>query len=135
MADLLITREEVDIADLPPLAQDLVALIGFGATIRLIDARPGLPTYVPKVASGSHFLSGIMGMHVFTLLVRNYGGEMLTLPNCKFALTKIRHRNVIKLRAMGYSQTEVAALTGLTPRQIRNIESNLPQDDLNGSLF
>lgn len=67
MAESLITLEEVDVADLPPLAQDLVALIGFGATIRLIDARPGLPTYVPKVVSDSHFLSGIIGMHVFAL--------------------------------------------------------------------
>lgn len=135
MADSLITLEEVDVADLPPLARELVALIGFGATIQLITARPGLPTYIPGMASESHFIAGVVGMHCFALLVKNYGGTAITLPNCKFALTKIRHRNIIKLRSAGYSQFEVAALTGLTPRQIRNIESNLPEDDLNGSLF
>lgn len=135
MTESIISLEEVDVSDLPPLAQELVEMIGFGPTIQLIDARPGLPTYIPKVAGDEHLLSAIIGMHAFAQLVKNYGGEMLTLPNCKYALTKIRHRNVIKLRADGYSQTEVAALTGLTPRQIRNIEYNMPDDDRNGSLF
>ncbi|MEI7456567.1 MAG: hypothetical protein WCK93_07545 [Nitrosomonadales bacterium] len=135
MAEFSISLKEIDVVDLPPLAQELVALIGFGATISLIEARPGLPTYIPGVASADHALAKTIGMHTFALLVKNYGGEMLTLPNCKFALTKIRHKNVIKLRSTGYSQTEVAMLTGLTPRQIRNIEYNLPEECPTGSLF
>lgn len=135
MADYKIALEEVDVGDLPPLAQELVVLIGFGAAIQLINYRPGLPIYIPVVACDTHHLADVIGMHSFALLVKNYGGDVLTPPNCKWAITRIRHRNVIKLRSSGYSQTEVAALAGLTPRQIRNIESNLPEDDRNGSLF
>lgn len=134
MAGTLISLEEVDIADLPPLAQELVRLIGFSATMRLVAEKPGLPTYIPKEASYHHVLA-VIGMGAFKKLVEEYGGETITVPNCKLALTKLRHRNARKLRAQGYSQTEVAHLTGITPRQVRNIESAEPAEDLNGSLF
>lgn len=134
MAGTLISLEEVDIADLPPLAQDLVRLIGFSATLRLVDMYPGLPCYVPKEASDHHKLAAI-SMGAFKKLVDEYGGESITVPNCKLATIKLRHRNARKLRAQGYSQTEVAHLTGITPRQVRNIESAEPKEDKNGSLF
>jgi DNA-binding XRE family transcriptional regulator len=134
MAGALIILEEVDIADLPPLAQELVRLIGFSATMRLVDMRPGLPTYIPKEASDHHVLS-VIGMGAFKKLVEEFGGESVTIPNCKLALTKLRHRNARKLRAQGYSQTEVAHLTGITPRQVRNIESAEPKEENNLSLF
>lgn len=134
MAGALISLEKVDVADLPPLAQELVRLIGFSATMRLVDLRPGLPIYIPKEASDVHALA-VIGMGAFKKLVEAFGGESVTVPNCKLALTKLRHRNARKLRAQGYSQTEVAHLTGITPRQVRNIESAEPKEDKNGRLF
>ena len=134
MAGALISLEEADIADLPPLAQELVRLIGFGATLRLIELRPGLPTYVPKEADDDHPLATI-GMGAFKKLVDAFGGESVTVPNCKLATIRIRHRAARKLRAQGYSQTEVAHLTGITPRQVRNIESSQPPEEKNRRLF
>lgn len=134
MAGTLISLEEVDIADLPPLAQELVRLIGFSATMRLVTEKPGLPTYIPKEASHHHVLA-VIGMGAFKKLVEEYAGESITIPNCKLALTKLRHRNARKLRAQGYSQTEVAHLTGITPRQVRNIEAMEIPVDKNRSLF
>lgn len=135
MSESLITLEEVDVDDLPPLARELVALIGFAATIRLIELRPGIPTYIPSEMNPDHWLALDFGVTAATALVKNYGGLTITPPNCKVAMIKIRHRNIRKTRAGGYSQTETALLYGLTPRQIRNIESNEPEDDLNLSLF
>ena len=134
MAGALISLEEVDIADLPPLAQELVRLIGFSAAMRLVDLRPGLPIYIPKEATPEHLLAAI-GMGAFKELVEAFGGESVTVPNCKLALTKLRHRHARKLRAQGYSQTEVAHLTGITPRQVRNIESAQEPEARNLSLF
>lgn len=48
--------QEVDVKDLPPFARELVALIGFSATIRLVEARPGIPLYVPDVMFPEHQL-------------------------------------------------------------------------------
>ncbi|MEW6562722.1 MAG: hypothetical protein AB1400_05750 [Pseudomonadota bacterium] len=135
MAESLVTLEEADIDDLPPFARELVVLIGFGATIRLIELRPGVPLYIPCEVHPDHSLALALGMNAAQALVKNYGGITITPPNCKVAMVKIRHRNILKTRAEGYSQTEAALLFGLTPRQIRNIESNLPEEDLNGSLF
>jgi len=135
MADIKNALKDLCLDDLPLLAQELIALIGIGATMQLINHRPGLPIYIPVVASEAHDLAKILGMHVFAQLVKNYGGDTLTPPNCKIAFARVRHRNVLKLRNSGYSQTEVAGLTGLTPRQIRNIESAMPKEDLNLRLF
>ena len=134
MAGTLISLEEVDIVDLPPLARELVRLIGFSSTMRLVDLYPGLPCYVPKQASAEHKLAAI-GMGAFEKLVSAFGGETLTVPNCKLAMTKLRHRNARKLRAQGYTQTQVAHLTGITPRQVRNIEAMEVPVEKNGSLF
>ena len=118
MAGTLILLEDVDVQDLPPLAREMVALIGFGATIRLVEQRPGIPTFIPKsVPATNHW--------------------MLCVLNGKAAeaLVKIRQRHILKSREDGYSQTEAALLHGVTPRWIRALESREPEEDRNGRLF
>ena len=135
MAGTLIMLENVDIKDLPPLAQELVALIGFSATIRLVEWRPGVPIYIPQNIDTDHPLAHAVGMVGASALVTNYGGETITIPNCKRALCKIRHRQIVQSRAEGYSQTEAALLYGITPRQIRKVESAEPKPEMNLSLW
>jgi hypothetical protein len=136
MAGTLILLEDVDVKDLPPLAQELVALIGFGATIRLVEQRPGIPTFIPKsVPATNHWMLCVLNGKAAEALVKHYGGETITVPNCKLALVKIRQRHILKSREDGYSQTEAALLHGVTPRWIRALESREPEEDRNGRLF
>ena len=135
MAGPLALLEQADLADLPPLARELVALIGFGATIRLVELRPGIPVYIPSSVRPDDVLALELSLDAATALVKMYGGETITPPNCKGAMVKIRHRQIRKIRKEGYSQTQAALLFSLTPRQIRNIESSIPQADSNLSLF
>lgn len=136
MAGTLILLEDVDVKDLPPLAQDLVALIGFSATIRLVELRPGIPTFIPKsVPATNHWMLCVLNGKAAEALVKHYGGETITVPNCKLALVKIRQRHILKSREDGYSQTEAALLHGVTPRWIRALESREPEEDRNGRLF
>lgn len=135
MSDALHTLEEVDVKDLPPLAQELVALIGFSATIQLVEARPGIPTFIPKVLTPEHWLLGTLGQQQAEALVKHYGGDTITVPNCKLAMVKIRQRLIVQTRADGYSQTEAALLHGVTPRWVRELESRDPEPDRNLSLF
>jgi hypothetical protein len=135
MAGTLILLENVDVKDLPPLAQELVALIGFSATIRLVENSPGIPQYIPQNISDEHYLVGMLGMAAASALVKNYGGDTITVPNCKRALCKIRHRQIRQSRSEGYSQNEAALLYGITPRQIRNIDSAEPKPETNLRLF
>ncbi len=136
MAGTLVSLEEVDVPDLPPLARELVALIGFSATIQLVEARTGIPTFIPKnVPAVNHWLIGTLGRKAAEALVKNFGGLTITVPNCKLALVKIRQRQILKSRDEGYSQTETALLHGVTPRWIRELESREPEEDRNGSLF
>ena len=127
--------EQADLADLPPFARELVALIGFGATIRLVEMRPGIPLYIPSTLRQDDPLALELSFGAATLLVKSYGGETITPPNCKGAMVKIRHRQIRKIRKEGYSQTQAALLFSLTPRQIRNIESAIPPVDANLSLW
>jgi DNA-binding XRE family transcriptional regulator len=83
-----------------------------------------------------HWLALELGMGAATALVKNYNGTTITPPNCKVAITRIRHRNIRRARQVGgYTQTEAALAYGLTPRQIRNIESAEPEVNPTGSLF
>lgn len=135
MAGPLAMLEQADLSDLPPFARELVALIGFGATIRLIELRPGIPLYIPTEVSPDHELVLQLGMIAASALVKNYSGETITIPNCKHAMVKIRHRQIRKCRKEGYTQVQAALLYSLTPRQIRNIDSAEPKVELNRRLF
>jgi hypothetical protein len=130
-----IELQDVNVKDLPPLAQDLVTLIGFDPTIRLVDARPGIPMFVPKMLPLDHWLIETLGKPAAEALVKHYGGETITPPNCKFALVKIRHRHILKSREDGLSQTETALIHGVTPRWVREVESREPVEERNGRLF
>lgn len=136
MVSTLASLEDVDVKDLPPLAQELVSLIGFSAMIHLVEARPGIPLFVPNVLAPEHLLICIIGQKAAEALVKNYPGETITIPNCKLALVKIRQRHILKSRQQdGYSQTEAAMLHGVTPRWIRELESREPVVEKNLRLF
>ncbi len=136
MAGTLILLEDVDVKDLPPFAQELVALIGFGGTVRLVELRPGIPFYVPYEMEAEHWLAVELGMKHAEALVVAYPGLTITPPNCKLAMVKIRQRHILKSRRVdGYSQTESALLHGVTPRWIRELESREPEEERNLRLF
>lgn len=136
MAGTLILLEDVDVKDLPPLAQELVALIGFGETMRLVERRPGIPTFIPKcVPEVNHWMLCTLSIKAAEALVKHYGGETITVPNCKLALVKIRQRHILKSRGEGCSQVEAALLHGVTPRWIRELESREPEEEKNLRLF
>jgi hypothetical protein len=127
--------EDVDVKDLPPFAQELVGLIGFVPTIRLVELRPGIPFYVPDTMHQDHWLAVELGMKAAEALVKNFNGLTITPPNCKLAMTKIRQRHIVQSRGKGYSQTEAALLHGVTPRWVRELESREPEQEKNLRLF
>ena len=43
--------EQINTQLLPPRLQELASIIGLPAALRLCEARPGLPTYIPAIAS------------------------------------------------------------------------------------
>ena len=135
MAGPLAILEQADLTDLPPFARELVALIGFGATIRLVELRPGIPLYVPATLRPDDQLVLELSLVAAELLVKCYGGETIIVPNCKGAIVKIRHRQIRKSRKEGFSQTQAAVLYSLTPRQIRNIETAVEASEANLRLF
>lgn len=135
MAGALTLLEDADMKHLPPFAQELVALIGFGDAIRLVELRPGVPIYVPEKITSEHWLVVEFGMKAAEALAKNFGGLTITPPNCKLALVKIRQRQILNSRKNGCSQTEAAVLHGVTPRWISELESREPEEERNLRLF
>jgi hypothetical protein len=135
MAGALTLLEDADVKHLPPQAQELVSLIGFSETIRLVELRPGVPVYIPKTLPEDHWLAVELGKKSAEILVKHYGGLTLSVPNCKLALVKIRQRMILKSRQEGHSQTETALLHNVTPRWVSELESREPEEDLNLRLF
>lgn len=135
MAGALTLLEDADVKHLPPFAQELVALVGFSDTIRLVELRPGVPMYMPEKITSEHWLAVELGLKVAETLAKHFGGLTITPPNCKLALVKIRQRQILKSRKDGCSQTEAAILHGVTPRWISELESREPEEERNLRLF
>lgn len=85
--------------DLPESAQNLVRLIGLPKTVRLIEHLGGttFPVSKGKTRLGQlrfEVLSEAIGVDAADILTREYGGEMLYIPNCAAAIRAVRNRAI-----------------------------------------
>lgn len=85
--------------DLPESAQNLVRLIGMAKAVQLIDQLGGttFPVSKSKTRLGQlryELLSDAVGVDAADILTKEYGGEMLYIPNCVAALRAVRNRAI-----------------------------------------
>lgn len=115
----------VAVTDLPQTTRDQVALIGLPATVRLVEAMPGLRFPVPKGCDGERFdqLVEACGLKAAKALVKAYGGTLLYVASCKDALRLARNRQIVAEYNAGSSVTDLALFYKLSYRQIETILS------------
>ena len=107
---------------------DVCALIGFSATVRLVEWFGGTHIYVPDSAHEKHPLAGVIGYSALRSLSDEFGSQMLWVPgdvagkhrkalNTKKAVAKALLKN-------GGTQY-VAESLGLSVRQVQRIKREL----------
>lgn len=120
---------EILAEDLPEGIADLVRVIGFGATLRLIEACPGIRIRPPKEERlhAEHRLVRAVGMEAARALCRLAEGERIEVPRGKRAVLRARNRVMIR-DAETMSQPQLALKYELTQRQVRTILNGFDED-------
>lgn len=110
----------VDVDQLPPQVRGLVRLIGLPETVRLLEARGGRPTYVPRDPNGATELGEILSQQALQQLSGTWPGETLDLPKPDKIATQIRTQYIIEARRRGLkSGRQLAQEFGLTYRWVK----------------
>ena len=112
----LLASAEIDIRSLPPQMRRLIDLIGFDATMKLLQARGGCKVHIPKTPTKGRVLAKIIGLQALTALCDHFGDEQLELPKDDKPIIQARNAAVVKRRADGASHSELAVEFNITRR-------------------
>lgn len=119
---------------LPQGLQELSEVIGLDAALRLTRAFPGVPLYVPVVATSSHAIAHAIGMEAFETLVDRYAGDIVRLCKLDSAIRQIKHEMRRRMRRAGKSNREIALALNYGQRWVERLgeydRHGRPQRDL-----
>lgn len=98
MSDQDIDQSQSDapqLANLPASAQKLIALIGLMATLRLIDAHGGTAINLYNSETSLERMGAIVGRDAAERLLKFFGHDPFTVPNCKRAIILFRNAGIL----------------------------------------
>lgn len=104
---------------LSPLAARLVELLGKRTAQVLL--RVGGQIYVPSRINPNCRLARMIGLTNTVKLMQFYAGRHLDLPKMAAHARGKRNAEIEKLAADGVPKVDIAMLSGLSVRQVRNI--------------
>ena len=126
---------ESDLDLLPPSMRQFATEYGLPALLRLVEVHRGTRIRVPVNPDPDSELCRVLGIEVYTALVKDHPGEFIEVARCLRATRHLVYRQIQK-DSLTLSQRELALKYKYTERHIRNIEmlGEIPPDR-NGSLF
>lgn len=101
------------------LRDELEGVIGSKGLQALSQARGGRRAYIPRSVRAGHWLEAALGREAAEALAWRYGGMRLDVPSAPPPAA--RDRRIRALRRAGSTIAAIAAETGLSERQVRNI--------------
>ena len=108
---------------LPPQIRVLVGIIGLPETLKLLQARGGTLTYIPKTGDKSVvFTQLLQARSLEKLMHSDLAGQEVHLPKADKLLKQIRDMEIISQRGIK-SRAELAREYNLTIRRIQGIWS------------
>ena len=125
----------IDIEYLPPLVQELIEVMGLPEAIKLLEARGGLPTYVPERPERSGVLSRIVSDVALCALCGRFGRETLDLPKMDGITQQLRNRQIVSAKGQ-VSGYDLAQQHGLSYRHVKRIWQKAKAcDDRQADMF
>ncbi len=119
---------------LPPSIRRLVAAIGVGPTLALLEARGGTEIVINKEGMRSDLLTGLIGKTAAGLVIQLYaerGRVMLPMPDK--LLIAARNREIAAAHDQGVSAPTLALRYRLTVRQVQNVCASARSERLNAA--
>lgn len=119
----------IDADLLPPQIRELVRLIGLPETLRLLDARGGLPTYIPRRADGPTDLEEILTRDAIRQLAGQWPGERIDVPKADKIRAQVRNQYINESLSRGLkSGPQLARELGLSYRWVKAIRAGAQAD-------
>lgn len=107
------------------LLEDLGAIIGFHATLRIVAWFAGANLYIPAEASEQHAIAQLIGVPAMRRLVDEFGNEHLWIPENHGVEIEERNKLIRDELAAGRGTKEIAAKTGLHERRVQQLRRKL----------
>jgi hypothetical protein len=112
---------------------DVCAILGFTATVRLIQWCGGSNLYVPASPQPDHMLVALLGEKRLAKLIEEFGGTTLWVPNHLSgqhqAADQLR-RQVWELLQAGQGTRVIAEVVGTSQRQVQRVRGELEREGL-----
>ena len=105
--------------------EDVAALIGFGATLRLIEWYGGSSVYVPDQPSEDHVLARLMGYPALRALSSEFGCQTIWIPEAPIRAQIETKRDVARRIIRGEGSTAISTALGISVRQVQRIRREL----------
>lgn len=124
-------------SELPMIIDELTELLGFAATMRIVEAYGGVTFYVPDRVTPDHQLAKLVGHATALKLVEQYPRLELRIPRCLSLLVAQRNAEIRRRYDADESAPQLARTFNLTERHVRRILSDVDeeQDEDQFSLF
>lgn len=101
---------------------DLSAVIGFSATVRLAANYGDRDVNVPQVVSEMHPVAKLIGVSRMRALHENWQGDRIAVPSLKMVESEIRRAKILSLLLQGIGTYTIAEVMGITERRVYQLK-------------
>lgn len=109
---------------------DIAAVIGFTATVRLAAHYGGRDMNVPVAVSDKHLIAKLVGMSALQRLHAEWAGERVTMPTLGLVATDLRNARILRDLMAGVGLGLIAEREGLTNRRVEQLRRAFEADGL-----
>jgi hypothetical protein len=110
--------------------EDIAADIGYSATAKLVGWYGGGNLSVPTTANVDSTIHKLIGERAFAVLVREYGGQIIPIPNDALRDDVRRDRIICEMLLKGLSLRDISQFCGMGTRNVLHIKARLEQSGL-----
>jgi hypothetical protein len=110
---------------LPDSIQEMAEVIGFSATLKIVEERGGITLCVPTKVKADNWLTQLIGLEAMKNLVSYYNGEEIEIPRCAAAIKAAQDQVIYERIKEGASQAKLAREFGYTERGIRLLKKRM----------
>lgn len=114
---------------------DIAAVAGFTATVRLAAHYGGRDMNVPKAVSELHPIAKLVGISVMTRLCAEWPGERVAVPKLTLAEAEIRNAEILVKLRDGMGIDEISRITGMTTRRLLQLRRMFESDGMLPMVF
>lgn len=111
---------------------DIAAVIGFTAAVRLAAHYGDRDVYVPNTVTDMHPIAKLIGVSRTKALHAHWQGERISVPSLSIVESEIRRGKILELLLQGLSSYTIAKVLSMSERRIQQLKKEF---DLTGEIL